>query len=266
MSDAARDAVIQELARELKMPALLREHAKIAREARDAGWPYEDFLKVCLDAEVHSRRDAAVKNRVRAARFPEVRTLDDVDFDALQGVSRPKILELASCRFLGDAQDVVLAGPVGTGKTLLAVALGVEACRRRHHVLFIRAAELVRSLVEARDDKTLSRLHQRYLRVSLLICDELGFVPLDKTEAELLFNLLAERHGRRSTVLTTNLAFSEWTQVFQSEKLTAALLDRLGASAHILTTKGESFRTRRRRGRGRGSNADDGLAGPAAKS
>lgn len=176
------------------------------------------------------------------------------------------MLQLASCRYVGEARDVVLAGPVGTGKTLLATALGVEACRRRHHVLFIRAAELVRSLAEARDDKTLTRLHQRYLRASLLICDELGFVPLDKMEAELLFNLLAERHGRRSTILTTNLAFSEWGQVFQSEKLTAALLDRLGASAHVLTTKGESFRTRHRRGRGRGSNADDGLAGPAVKS
>jgi len=266
VSDAARNAVIQELARELKMPRLLRDCAKIAREARDAGWPYEDFLKACLDAEVHGRRDAAVSNRIRAARFPEMKTLEDVDFDALQGVGKPKILELASCRFVEEAQDVVLAGPVGTGKTLLATALGVEACRRRHHVLFLRAAELVRSLVEARDDKLLTRLHQRYQRVSLLVLDELGFVPLDRAEAELLFNLLAERHGRRSTLLTTNLAFSEWAQVFQSEKLTAALLDRLGASAHVITTKGESFRTRHRRGRGRGSKAQESLAGPVLPS
>ncbi len=261
MSDAARAAVITELARELKMPAVLREYEAIAREARDAGWPYEDFLRTCLDAEVHSRRDAAVRNRTRAARFPDVKSMDDLDFAALKGISRPKLLELASCRFIDDAQDVVLAGPVGTGKTHVALALGLEACRRRKHVRFVRAAELVRSLVEARDEKTLTRLLKRYQRVSLLIVDELGFVPLDRTEAELLFNLLAERHSRRSTILTTNLAFSEWVQVFQSEKLTVALLDRLGSSAHVLTTKGESYRTRRRRRPRRSSKTDPGLAG-----
>lgn len=266
MSDAARDAVIHELARELKMPRLLRDCGKIAREARDAGWPYEDFLRACLDAEVHGRREAGVANRIRAARFPETKTLEDVDFAALHGIAKPKVLELASCAFVDEGRDVVLAGPVGTGKTLLAIALGVEACRRRRHVLFLRVADLVRSLVEAREEKILTRLHQRYQRVALLILDELGFVPLDRAEAELLFNLLAERHGRRSTLLTTNLAFSEWAQVFQNEKLTAALLDRLGASAHVLTTKGESYRTRHRRDRGRGSKADVGLAGPASSS
>jgi len=265
MSDAARAAVVQELARDLKMPRLLRDHAKIAREARDGGWPYEEYLKACLDAEVHGRRDAAVGSRIRAARFPETKTLEDVDFAALQGVAKPKILELASCAFVQEAKDVVLAGPVGTGKTLLATALGVEACRRRHHVLFLRVADLVRSLVEAREERHLTRLHQRYQKVGLLVADELGFVPLDRAEAELLFNLLAERHGRRSTIVTTNLAFSEWAQVFQSEKLTTALLDRLGASTHVLTTKGESYRTRHRRGRGRGSRADGGLADPGTK-
>jgi len=249
MSEAARAAVLQELTRELKLPALLREHAAVARSARDGGWPYEEYLRQVLEAEVLARRQGAAARRLRAARFPEVKTLDDIDFQALQGVSRPKVLELASCAFVEKAEDVVLAGPVGTGKTLLSVALGVEATRRRHDVLFLRAAELVRSLQEARDERTLGRLHQRYHRLPLLIVDELGFVPLDRTGAELLFNLLAERHSRRSTILTTNLAFSEWVQVFGSEKLTTALLDRLGARSHVLTTRGDSYRTRRRRGR-----------------
>ena len=140
----------------------------------------------------------------------------------------------------------MIAGPIGTGKTHLAITLGVEAVQRRQRDAFIRAADLVRELLEARDERTLTRLHQRYLLVALLIVDELGFVPFDRAGGELLFNLLADRYERRSTIVTTNLAFSEWVQVFGDEKLTTALLNRLGHHAHILTNKGQSYRTRRR--------------------
>ena len=135
----------------------------------------------------------------------------------------------------------------GTGKTMLAIALGVEATRRRKRVAFVRAADLVRDLLEARDERKLGRMQQRYRKLDLLIIDELGFVPFDKAGGELLFNLLADRYERRSTLITTNLAFGEWVQVFGSEKLTTALLDRIGHHAHILTTKGDSYRTRNRR-------------------
>jgi len=247
MSVAVRDAVLAEHLKTLKLPGIAQEYPGLARQARDAGWPYEDFLKEVLDAELRSRADRTAMRRVREARFPDAKTLDQIDWEALSGVSRPKIAELSTCGYIDTSEDVVLAGPIGTGKTHLAIGLGIEAARRRFRVTFTRAAELVRTLIEARDARTLGRLHQRIERSSLLIVDELGFVPFDRTGGELLFNLLSERHERRSTLITTNLAFSEWVTVFGDEKLTTALLDRLGHHAHILTTKGPSYRTGRRK-------------------
>ena len=247
MSNEVIAAVIGQQTKQLKLPGIGRAYAGVGRQARDEGWPYEEYLRELLDTELRSRHDRAAERRLREARFPDVKTLDQIDWNVLSGVSRPKVLELASCQFIENAEDVVIAGPVGTGKTHLAIALGVEAARRRYRVVFIRAADMVRNLLEARDARTLGRLHQRLLRATLLIVDELGFVPFDRTGGELLFNLLSERHERRSTLVTTNLAFSEWVEVLGDEKLTTALLDRLTHRAHIMTTQGPSYRMRARR-------------------
>lgn len=247
MSDAAiRDAVLKEHLHILKMPGVVKEYPSLARQASDAGWSYEEFLRQVLEAEIRSRQERTAAQRVREAHFPDIKTLDQLDWKVLQGLSKSRLLELASCNYLGRAEDVILAGPIGTGKTHIAIGLGVEAARRRFRVTFTRAAELVRMLLEARDERLLGRLHRRLEKSDLLIVDELGFVPFDRAGGELLFNLLSDRYERRSTLITTNLTFSEWVQVFGDAKLTTALLDRLGHHSHILTTKGVSYRSRNR--------------------
>ena len=245
MSDAICEAVILQYCKLLKMPAAAREYKALARQAQDGGWRYEDFLRELLEMEVHSRQQSTAAHRIKEAHFPDLKTIDQLHWEALQGISKPKVLELSTCGYIEKAEDIVLAGPIGTGKTHLAIALGVEAARRRLRVLFTRASNLVRSLLEAKDERNLGRLQQRLYRADLLIVDELGFVPFDRTGGELLFNVFSDRYERRSTLLTTNLPFSEWVKVFGDEKLTTALLDRLGHHSHILTTRGPSFRSRK---------------------
>lgn len=247
----SRGAVVAELiraqARQLKMPGLSRAFEALARQAREERWAHEDYLHEVLSAEVTSRGDSAVRQRLRDARFPEQKTLDQFDFSEAEGVDAALVAQLARGDWIDRAENVLFAGPIGTGKTHLATALGIEAARQRRRVAFWRAADLVRTLIEAREQREVGRLMRRVDRVDVLILDEVGFVPFDRAGGELLFNVLSARHGRRSVVITTNLAFAEWPKVFGGdEKLTTALLDRLGERATVVTTKGKSYRMRRR--------------------
>ena len=243
-----RRELIVAQARALKMPGVARTFDMLTREAREEQWTHEDYLHDVLAAEQASRHDSLIRQRLRDARFPEIKTLDTFDFTAAEGVSAAHVHALTRSAWITQAENLILAGPIGTGKTHLAIALGVEATKQKRRVWFTRAADLVRMLVEARDARELGRLLRRLLATELLIVDEVGFVPFDRAGGELLFNVFTDLYERRSIVVTTNLAFAEWVTVFAGdEKLTTALLDRLAHHATVMTTKGKSYRMRKRR-------------------
>jgi DNA replication protein DnaC len=182
-----RDLIVAQT-RALKMPGIARVFESLARQARDAHWPHEEYLHEVLSAEQTSRHESVIRQRLREARFPEVKTLDGFDFTAAEGVSATQVHALARGEWVTAPENLIFAGPIGTGKTHLAIALGVEATKQKRRVLFTRAADLVRQLLEARDTRELTRLQQRLLRVDVLIIDELGVVPFDRAGGELLFN------------------------------------------------------------------------------
>jgi DNA replication protein DnaC len=241
-------AAVRAQTRALKLPTIGRECDAMARQSLSEGWTPIQYLRSLLDAELATRADRAVERRMRAARLPAQKTLSQFDWRRSHGLDRARLEDLGRVAWISAARNVVLLGPVGTGKTHLATALGIEAIKHGHAVLFYRASDLVRTLTEARDARALSRLQERLRRVALLIIDELGFVPFEKAGGEMLFDVLSTRHERGATVITSNLVFSEWNRVFVDDKLTAALLDRLAQHAEVLVTRGPGDRNPTKRG------------------
>jgi len=228
--------------KKLKLPTFLREHEKLARLCAAENMNHTRFLLRLAELELIDRERRMVERRIKAARFPAVKSLDSFDFKAIPSLNKPLVLELARCEYIERRENIIALGNSGTGKTHVALGLGLAACQKGLSVGFITAASLVHELMEARDDKQLLRFQKRLAGVKLLIIDELGFVPLSKTGAELLFEVFSQRYERGSTLVTSNLPFDEWTEVFGSERLTGALLDRLTHHVHILEMNGESFR------------------------
>ena len=239
--------------KQLKLPTVLREYDKVARECARDGVDHPRYLLRLIELELIDRERRVVERRIRQARFPAPKSLDTFDFTTIPSLNTMLVLvlELARCEYILRRENIIALGNSGTGKTHVALALGLAACQKGFSVAFMTAASLVHQLMEARDEKRLLKLQRELQAVKLLIIDELGYVPLSPTGAELLFEVFSQRYERGSTIVTSNLPFEEWTSVFGSERLTGALLDRLTHHVHILSMNGDSYRleqsSRRRR-------------------
>jgi DNA replication protein DnaC len=242
----------------LRLPAMLAEFAKLAREAAAANEGYEQYLLRLTELEVTARSAHALQARIKQAGFPVHKDFDTYDFTAVPSLSKPKVLELARGEWLEQRSNACFIGSPGTGKTHLAIALGLAACRLNKRVRFFTAASLVAQLEEAQKQYQLERWLKQLDKADLLICDELGYLSFSRTGAELLFQVFADRYERRSLLITSNLAFSEWGQVFQGERMTAALLDRLTHRCHIFEMNGESYRFRESMKNKRGKKPPEG--------
>ena len=244
--------------KELKLPSFLREYGKVAAQCAAENVDHPQYLLRLAELELIDRHQRMVERRTRAARFPAVKSLDSFDFPAIPSVNKALVMELARCEYVQRRENVIAVGNSGAGKTHAALGLGLAACQRGMSVGFTTAAGLVHELMEARDERRLLLNLQRQLsRLNLLIIDELGFVPLSRTGAELLFEVFSQRYERGSIMVTTNLPFDEWTEVFGSERLTGALLDRLTHHVHILEMNGESYRLKHSRDNSPGQAPDD---------
>jgi DNA replication protein DnaC len=235
--------------RQLKLPTFLREYEKVAAEAAREGLDHVRFLLRLVELELIDRERRMVERRIRAARFPAVKSFDTFDFTAIPTLNKPLTLELARCEYVVARDNVIALGNSGTGKTHVCLALGLAACQRGFSVAFATAAGLVHQLMEARDEKRLLRLQAQLAAVKLLIIDEVGYVPLSQIGAELLFEIFSQRHEHGSTIVSSNLPFEEWTSVFGNQRLTGALLDRLTHHVHILELNGESYRLKQSKAR-----------------
>ena len=234
--------LLEHYLKQLKLPTMLREYAKLAEQCAQEGVDFQRFLLRLVEAEMLDRDRRATERRIKAARFAVVKSLETFDYLAIPTLNKKLVLELARCEWIARRENVLCLGNSGTGKTHIALALGLAACQRGLRVRFTTAAALVNELMEARDEKRLLRCQRHLQRQELLIVDELGFVPLTKAGAEMLFEVFSQRYERGSTLATSNLPFAEWTEVLGSERLTGALLDRLTRHVHILEMNGDSYR------------------------
>ena len=241
----------------LKLPTILREYDKLARQCAAEGVDHTRYLLRLAELELIERERRMVERRIKDAKFPAVKSLDSFDFLALPSLNKALVLELARSEYVSRRENIIAVGNSGTGKTHIVLGLGLAACQKGLSVGFTTAAALVHELIEARDEKRLLRLQRQLATYKLLIIDELGYVPFSQTGAELLFEVFSQRYERGSTIVTSNLPFDEWTGVFASERLTGALLDRLTHHVHILEMNGDSYRLKQSKRRSRNTPTDN---------
>jgi DNA replication protein DnaC len=234
--------LLEHYLKRLHLPTFHREYDKVAQQCAQEDVDHPRYLLRLCELELLDRERRATERRIRAARFSVIKSLDSFDFLALPALNKTLVLELGRCEYINRKENLLALGNSGTGKTHIALGLGLLACQQGYRVRFTTAAALVHELIEAKDEKRLLRLQKHLSSQELLIVDELGFVPLSKSGAELLFEVLSQRYERSSTLVTSNLPFPEWTEILGSERLTGALLDRLTHHVHILEMNGPSYR------------------------
>jgi DNA replication protein DnaC len=241
----------------LKLPTFLREYDKLAQQCAAEGADHPRYLLRLSELELIDRERRMVERRIKDARFPAVKSLDSFDFTAIPSLNKVLVLELARSEYVVRRENIIAVGNSGTGKSHIALGLGLAACQKGLSVGFTTAAAVVHELIEAKDEKRLLRLQRQLAGYKLLIIDELGYVPLSPTGGELLFEVFSQRYERGSTIVTSNLPFDEWTSVFGTERLTGALLDRLTHHVHILEMNGDSYRLKQSKRRQRSPQSAD---------
>jgi DNA replication protein DnaC len=242
----------------LRLPTISAECEKVAHQSAADNVDHLAYLLRLIELELLDREKRAAERRLKAARFPTIKTLDTFDFSERPSVNKMLITELMQCAYIDEHINLILIGNPGTGKSHLATALAAGACAKGYKVKFYRTTELVTALIEARDERSFLRLKVQLAKLDLLVLDELGYVPASKVGAELLFDVISTAYERTSLIVTSNLPFESWTEVLGSERLTGATLDRLTHRCHIIETKGESHRLRDAKSRTRPSRRKGG--------
>jgi len=242
ISKAELSNQIESYCKELRLPAIRQNYQEEIKEANQRNYSYEQFLFQLLQQENDLRRENGKKNRIRLAGFPAKKYLEDLEVEALPEDARKKLKVLSSLEFIKNGQNVVLAGNAGTGKTHIATGLGIKACMEGYKVLFATVPLLVNQLKESRSAKTLRTFENKFEKYDLVIADELGYISFDKEGSELLFTHLSLRAGRKSTIITSNLSFERWEEIFKDPVMTAAMVDRLTHKSYVINMVGNSYR------------------------